>query len=313
MDYGYLNDGSTTTGGALATDLLDIEGNLKLNLAALGFGNPVDLTLAYGPGAKQHSADPTGALTSEVGVVYNRPDTGITAATTLWGMDVSGGYIAKSHPTSGKVDIADLNAGLGYTFSNVPLLKTLRVETTADYIATGVLSSTSRKMVGVVALSAPLAEKVAASGKIGLSGRNSSSMMVAGELGLNDIWETGTVATIRASKIGSQYLDTSTFQTAMFDMAGLDTFNRALQNSTVNLGGELVQSVSDSVKLVGKGEIRLNSDYQYASPKGAITAQGGILYAIAPNTNLDASYRLYQDKAANDTSDIAAVGLMYNF
>jgi len=313
MDYGYFDSGATSTGGMLATQLLDIESNLQLNLAALGFGNPVDLKLTYGPGAQQHNADPTGALPSEVGVVYSRPDTGVVASTSLWGMDVAGGYVAKELATSGRVTTGDLMASVGYTFSGVPIVNTLRVDTTADYIATGILSSSNRDIRGTISMAAPLAEKVSASGTLGLGGSTTSSLMVAGELGLNDLWDTGTVATVRVSKIGGSYLNSGTFANAEFDMAGLDTFNRALQNGTVNLGGELVQNVSDSVKLVGKGELKLNGNYQYDSPNGAITAQGGVLYAVAPNTNLDASYRLYQDKAGNGTSDIAAVGLMYNF
>ncbi len=313
MDYGYFDSGATSTGGILATQLLDIESNLQTDLSALGFANPVDFKITYGPGAQQHNADPTGALPSEVGVVYARPDTGVVASTSLWGMDVAGGYKALELATSGKVNTSDLTAAVGYTFSGVPVVNTLRVDTTADYIATGILSSSTRDIRGTISMAAPLAEKVSASGTLGMGGSKTSSLMVAGELGLNDLWDTGTVVTARVSKIGSTYLNSGTFADAEFDMAGLDAFDRALQNGTVNLGGELVQNVSDSVKLVGKGELRLNGNYQYDSPNGAITAQGGVLYAVAPNTNLDASYRLYQSKSSNDTSDIAAVGLMYNF
>ncbi len=313
MDYGYFDSGATATGGILATQLLDIESNIQLDLVALGFADPVDLKLTYGPGSQQHNADPTGALPSEIGVVYERPDTGIIASTSLWGMDVAGGYLALAQATSGTVNTADLTASVGYTFSGVPVVDTLRVDTTADYISAGILSSSNRDLRGTISMAAPLAEKVSASGTIGLGGTNSSNLMVAGELGLNDLWDTGTVASVRVSKIGASYLNTTSFAAAEFDMAGLDTFDRALQNSTVNLGGEVVQDVSASVKLVGKGEIRLNSNYQYDSPNGAITAQGGVQYAVAPNANLDASYRLYQNKLSGDTSDIAAVGLMYNF
>jgi opacity protein-like surface antigen len=38
-----------------------------------------------------------------------------------------------------------------------------------------------------------------------------------------------------------------------------------------------------------------------------------VQYNLAPNVNFDAAYRVYQDKAINDTSDLAQVGLIYKF
>jgi len=312
MDYGYFDDGSTATGGVLATQLLDIESNLMLDMAALGLADPVALKVTYGPGAKQHTADPAGPLPSEVGVVYERPDTGIMGATQLWGMDVDGGYIAKGHSTSGRVLTSQITGTVGYAFEGVPLVNSLKVEATGDYISSGMFSSSTRDMRATIAMAAPLAEKVEASGKVGLGGTEKQHWMVAGEVALNDVFDTGTVANITVSKVGADYIP-DIFATALFDVAGLDTFNRPLEEGTVNLGGKVVQNVSEDIKLVGKGDLRLASDYQYDSPKGRLTAQGGISYAVAPHTSLDASYRVHQDKATNDTSDVAALGLMYQF
>ncbi|MEE8637525.1 MAG: S-layer homology domain-containing protein [Candidatus Margulisiibacteriota bacterium] len=312
MDYGYMQDGSAYNGDNLATELLDIESNLELDLAALGLENPVGLTLTYGPGARTHEADPAGPLPSEVGVVYERPDTGIMASTQLWGMDVSGGYIAQDHPATGRVRSSLITGTVGYAFEDVPLLKTLKLEATGDYYSSGQFSSKTRDMRATIALAAPLAEKVEASGKFGLGGTEQKNWMVAGEVALNDVWDTGTVANITVSKIGSDYI-TDRFAAEEFDIAGLDNFNRALEEGTVNLGGEVVQAVSENIKLVGKGDIRLAGDYKYEAPKGRLTAEGGISYAIAPNTTLDAKYLIHQDKSTNDTSDVAALGLMYEF
>lgn len=312
MDYGYLDPGRNATGGVLATELLDIESNLKLDLAALGLANPVGLKVTYGPGAQQHQDDSSGVLPSEVGVVYERPDTGVMASTSLWGMDVSGGYIAKDHPTSGRVKSSQITGTVGYAFEGVPLVNTLKVEATGDYISKGQFSSDNRDMRASVALAAPLAEKIEASGTMGFGGSNQKNWMVAGEVALNDLWDTGTVANITVSKIGSDYI-ADAFETECFDIAGLDKFNRALKEGTVNLGGEVVQTVSEDIKLVGKGDLRLASDYKYEAPLGRLTAEGGISYAVAPNTSLDAIYRIHQDKETDDTSDIAALGLMYNF
>jgi len=314
MDYGYYDDGSTATGGVLATELLDIESNLMLDMAALGVENPVALKVTYGPGAHLRASDPSIVLPSEVGTVYERPDTGIMAATSLWGMDVSGGYVAKTHNTSGRVELSQITGTVGYAFDGVPLVNTLKVGVTGDYISKGQFSSSDRDMRGTIAMAAPLGEKVEASGTIGLGGSEQKSWMVAGEVALNDLWDTGTVANIRVSKIGSDYIDDrADFAAAEFDIAGLDSFDRVLEEGTVNLGGEVVQTVTDDIKLVGKGDLRLEPDYQYEAPKGRLTAEGGISYAIAPNTTLDAKYRIHQDKATDDTSDVAALGLLYQF
>ncbi|KPJ69872.1 hypothetical protein AMJ44_02075 [candidate division WOR-1 bacterium DG_54_3] len=314
MDYGYFASSRTTTGGDLATELLDLESNIRLDLAALGLENPVGLKLTAGPGAQQHVDDPSGVLPSEVGVTYERPDTGAMASTSLWGMDVSGGYTAKGHSTSGRITMGQISGTVGYTFEEVPMVNTLRVEATGDYLSKGQFSSDERDLRARLALAAPLGDKIEASGMIGMGGNEQKSWMVAGEVALNDVWDTGTVLNINASKVGSEFIDSRTdFAAVEWDVAGLDNFSRPLEAGTVNLGGTVVQDVSEDIKLVGKGDLRLEPDYVYEAPKGRLTAEGGISYAVAPNTTLDAMYRIHQDKETKDTSDIAAFGLMYNF
>jgi len=315
MDYGYYSDGlaNLTADSDLATQLLDVEGNLKLNMAALGLSDPVDLKVTVGPGNKQHAADATGGvIPSDVGVTYMRPDTGIMGATTIWGADVSGGYSAKGHSTSGRVTASEISGQVGYAFQGVPLVNELEVVTTGQYVSSGQFSSSTRDMRGVIALAAPLGEKIEAGTTIGIGGTDQSNWMVSGAFAFNDVLDTGTVAIAKVAKVGSSFID-SRFTAAEFDFAGFDTFDRPLSNGTVNIGGEVVQTVSDDVKLVGKGDIRLNSDYKYESPNGRLTAQGGVSYAVAPNTTLDAMYRINQSKLSNDTTDLAALGLMYSF
>lgn len=314
MDYGFLDDGQTTTGGKIAQELIDIESNLKTDMTAFGLANPVYLKLTVGPGAKQHAADASSVIPSLVGVVYNRPDTAIMASTKMWGADVSGGYIAKSLLSSGRLAASELQGSVGYGFTGVPWISRLRLDATAEWLSSGMFSSADRDLRGVLSLSAPLGKKVSASGTIGIAGSGSSQMMLAGQISLIDLLDSGTDATINISRVGSSYLNTSsTFNDVEFDMAGLDTFKRPLENGTVNLGGQLVQTVNKDVKLVGKGDLRLNSNYQYSGSQARLTAQGGVSYAIAPNTKLDAAYRVHQDKGTGDTSDLAALGLMYNF
>ncbi len=316
MDYGYFNDGTNYLpgNGLLASELLDVETNLKLNLSDLFLENPVDLKLTYGPGAKPHGGDPTGMFPSEVGVTYYRPDTGILASTSLFGMDVSGGYYSvqgNTYEVTGKINTSWIYGALGYTFDRVLLLNSLRVDLTGDYVSHGLFSSSDRSVKAKVGLSFPLGEKVQASTKVGI-GRTPSKMMVAGALSLNDIWDTGTVVTINAAKVGSEYID-SRFAGEQYDLAGYDNFVRAYENATVNFGGELTQAVSDRAKLIGKGDLRLSGDYKYEGPLARLTAQGGISYNIAPSVNLDAAYRVFQDKGTGDTTDMASFGLIYRF
>ncbi|MFA5113634.1 MAG: S-layer homology domain-containing protein [Candidatus Margulisiibacteriota bacterium] len=316
MDYGYFDDGSLGQPGRglLATDLLDIESNINLNLSDWRLAHPVALKLTYGPGAKQHAADPTGAFPSEIGTTFVRPETGILASTKLFGADVKGGYYSLQSATletSGQINTSRITGGLGFTLERFLLANALRIDLTGDYISSGLFSSNERSIKAKVDLLAPLGDKAQASTTIGL-GKKNSQMMVAGSLALNDLWETGTVLTVKLAKIGAEYID-SRFAGEKFDLAGYDYFNRPYENATVNLGGELVQIVSDKAQLVGKGDVRLAGDYQYRGPLARLTAQGGIRYNLAPNVNFDAAYRVYHDKAQNDTSDLAQVGLLYKF
>jgi hypothetical protein len=312
MDYGYYDDGTTVTGGILATQLLDVESNLSLDMAAIGLENPVALKLTAGPGPKQHAADPGQTLPSDVGVTFVRPRTGVMANTALWGMDVAGGYVALNHPVSGRVQTSMISGSVGYAFEGVPLLNSLNVMATGNYVSAGQFSSDTRDLRANIALTAPLGEKVMAGGTMGMGGSEQKHWMVSGELALNDVWDTGTVAVVRAAKVGSAYID-SRFAAEEFDFAGYDAFMRPLSNASVNLDGELAQTVSEDIRLVGRGSVRLSSDYKYEAPNGRLTAEGGISYAIAPNTTLDALYRLHHSKATSDTTDVAALGLMYKF
>lgn len=138
--------------------------------------------------------------------------------------------------------------------------------------------------------------------------------MASGTLAFKDPLDTGTVATIRFAKVGSQYLSAADqFAGAEFDFAGYDIFNRPLENATVNLGGEVTQNVTDNLKFIGRGIMRLNSDYKYDAPKGRLTAEGGISYNINPSTSLGAIYRVHKDKATSDTTDMATLGMLYQF
>jgi len=313
MDYGYLVD-RPVSGEVFATKLIDISSNLKLDVSALGVNNPVNLKMVYGPGPKQHVADPTGSLPSEVGVTYIRPRPSITASTKLWGLDLSGGYVSLGNEDTGKIDVNQITGTLGMTIQRVPLLNELKVEATGDYVSGGMFSSSDRDVRAKLSLAAPFGDKIEASGTVGFGGKENKNMMASGALAFKDPLDTGTVATIRFAKVGSQYLSAADqFAGAEFDFAGYDIFNRPLENATVNLGGEVTQNVTDNLKFIGRGIMRLNSDYKYDAPKGRLTAEGGISYNINPSTSLGAIYRVHKDKATSDTTDMATLGMNYKF
>ncbi|NQT30597.1 MAG: S-layer homology domain-containing protein [Candidatus Saganbacteria bacterium] len=310
MDYGWINPNNPN----LLTELLDVETNLAGNFSAIGLENPINFKVTYGPGPVAHS-DLTGILPSDDGMVYMRPRTGIIGSTSIWGADLSGGYLAMTRNTVNKVEVGNITATVSKNFENgVPLFGKMALAVTGDYIAQGLISMTRRDMRAKIQAAVPLGENVEGSGKLDIGGTDQSRWLAEAKVVLNDVFATGTVANIRVTKVGSGYnAANGVIRAAEFAMAGLDVFDRALQETTFNVGGEIVQKISDDLAFIGKGEYRMNGDYTYEAPLGALTAQGGVSYAIAPNALLDASYRIFQSKATNDTTDIAAIGLVYEF
>lgn len=309
MDFGYMNDGTTST-ESLATQLLDIESTLKLDWN----GNPVNLKLTYGPGPKQHAADPTGLFPSEVGITFQRPYPAALVSTRLGDFDLAGGYIVPGMSNIGKINVSRITGTVGYAFEKFPIVDNLKFEVTGDYVSSGLYSTTTRDVRAKFDLIAPLADRIEATGTVGVGGTQRQNLMVVGGVALKDAWETGTVANIKVAKVGSEFISSDpAFSAAEFDFAGYDPFTRPLENGTVNVGGEITQSVSDDFRLIGRGALRLDGEYRYQTPKGRLTAEGGISYTVAPNADFNALYRVNQDKSTNDTTDLAALGLLYRF
>jgi len=316
MDYGYFDDGSASLEGRglLATELLDIESNLSLDFPGSFLQSPLNLKFTYGSGPKQHRADPTGSFPSEVGVTYVRPYPGIQAQSRLLNLDVMGRYVSVQgtiFEVDGKVYTGWLSGAVGYTFDNFLGLNSLKVDLGGDYFSNGAFSLVDRNVKAKVGVFVPFGSKIEAAGTVGIA-KTSEKMMVSGQLSLKDPWDTGTVVTVKAAKVGSRYIDDN-FAAQEFMLAGLDSFDRPLINGIVNIGGELTQTVADNARLVGKGEVRLNNNYGYSGSKARLTVQGGVEYDVAPGVNVDASYRVNQDKGAGETTDLAAVGLIYRF
>ncbi|MCX5726074.1 MAG: S-layer homology domain-containing protein [Candidatus Saganbacteria bacterium] len=318
MDTGFYGG----TNQNLSTNLLDLEGNLKVDI---GFEAPVNIKVTAGPGPVQH-VDTTGVLSAESNAalpfVYVRPRSGVELSTTMGGVELSSSYIARTMKAgnTGEIDVNQVSASIGYTFSGIPMLGMLKIVGTGDYLFRDPFATPAgpKDLRGKITASAALTPKILASLDVGLAGGDGNHTLFAGgELSLADVWDTGTIITIKGYKVGTEYLSEE-LAAEEFDIIGLDVFNRPLTQGTVIIDGEIAQILSDKITLKGKGDIRLAGDYTYGEekPQSSMTFEGGISYDVAPNTALDASYRVFNWPAnpwGDETCDMATVGLLYKF
>jgi len=267
-------------------EMLDIEGKVlikqtDLGLDAIGVSAPLNVTLTAGPGPIQHT-DTTGIVPSENGLVYERPDSGVIVDTKLMDADISGGYKVAAGAMTGKVNTSQLTGTVGYTFTGVPYLNTLKSSVTGDYLIKHPVDGGDKDLRAMMKFEAPLAPKVDAKGKISMGKSDSKGWMVGGVVMLNDLWDTGTNIALTGSKVGSQFI-TNGFEAEEFDFAGLDNFDRPLEAATVNLGGALTQTINDKLALVGKGDLRMSPDFGYGEDKAKsrLTGQIGVTYGVA--------------------------------
>lgn len=310
MDAGYYGGDSSTF-----TRLIDIEGKItvdpkNIGLSEVGLSNPLAVTLSVGPGAQQHT-DATGILPGEEGIVYSRPDTGVEIGTQIRDAQVSAGYFSADTATTGKINTNRLTGTVAYTFPKTIISNNLELAATGDYFIVSPLSSGAKDLRAKIDMAMPMSSNGKFSTLLGIGSSNRAGLMVGAKVDLEDAWGSGTRLSLSGSKIGSQYLSLP----SQFDYAGLDAFGRPLENATVNFGGEVVQPIDKKWSLKGKGDLRLSSDFGYGKTKSKsrATAQVGLAYNIAPQTEFDAFYRLNQDPTISQTSDLTAVGMIYRF
>lgn len=317
MDTGFYGNANQN----LSTNLLDVEGVLKMDL---GLEAPVNVKVTAGPGPVQH-VDTTGILAAEstasLPLVYVRPRNAVEVSTTMGGVEIASGYSARTMKAgnTGEIDVNQITGSLGYTFTNVPMLGMLKIVGTGDYLIRDPLADPAgpKDLRGKFTASAALTPRIQASATIGVGKGDTHGLYAGGELSLADVWDTGTIITIKGHKVGTEYLSEE-LTAEEFDLMGFDVFNRPLTQGTVIIDGEVAQIVSDKITLKGKGDIRLAGDYTYGEdkPQSSMTFEGGISYNVAPNTALDAAYRVFHwpaNPTGDETSDVAAVGLLYKF
>jgi len=318
MDSGF-GGGSSD----LSTRILDVEGDMQLNM---GLENPVDVKITSGPGPIVHTeeADTSGnyIARSENNVVYMRPWNSVMFSSKTWGMDMGLGYIARKVSAFGEVEVNQIKAVIGYIFPGMYFVPSFKLNTNIDYLSNKPQSKppgpTDTKYT--FDTSYMISPKL----KMGLlysfgQGDAPSNAMLGMQFDLNDIWETGTMLSFKYKKVGAQYLyENADLAEDLF--TGLDVFNRYIGNGgglgVVDVGGELVQVLTENVKIVGRSDWRLAPDNSYSSdfPQCSLVLEGGVAWNIATDTLFDALYRVESIPSAVDIStDMLQIGLSYKY
>ncbi|MFC1767388.1 S-layer homology domain-containing protein [Candidatus Margulisiibacteriota bacterium] len=316
MDAGF--DGGQSD---LATRMLDVEGKMKINL---GLDEPVDVKVTAGPGTVVHTeeADASGEYIarSENNVVYERPYSGISFATRFGGLNTSLGYFARKLSTSGEIDVNQIKLGGSWYIPRLFFADEVNISGTIDYLTNTPQASPPGPSDTKITLKTEAmgGKKVKYDFVLGF-GQGTDSLMGGFGIGLEDVWNSGTIIRFSYKSVGTNYL----YQPDVLDeylFAGVDNFNRLLVTSSgegvVDLGLEVIQVLTESINLVSRTDMRLASDNSYgeAVPQAAFTTEIGLIYDIAPNTILEGLYRLETvPSAADKSTDLLQMVLSFAF
>jgi len=297
----------------LAKDMIDWEGKLKLNPVDLGVVGdilfaPVEVKFTAGPGIVQHF-DLTGIATSENGICYLRPKTGLIISSKLGEFSVSGSYLISNYDRddSGKVNTNYGALTLGWAVRN------LTVEATGGFYAKNPNSGGPRDSKVAVNLSSEINQKVSTNASLSISGSEKRSWMAGAVLSLSNFIE-GASLTVAATKIGADFIPADLIVEELGE-TGFDIFMRPLENSTANLNFEFLQALTDKIIFKSKGAWRLTPDFGYGpdKQKSRQTIQAGFSYLPARDMSIDAYYRANQDPTIGETTDLSAISINYRF
>lgn len=300
------------------TQSIDAKGNLVLNpvdlgLSEYGFSKAIEIGLTMGSGPIQH-ADVSGLLPSETGYTFDRFYPGLDISTNMFGLDVSAGYFQVLKTNSGQALTSKLEGAVKYGFNNIPLVDKLNIFAASNYYFKHPTSLGIKDLRALVNLAMLFPSKAQLTTTFGFGSPDPKAMMVGAQLEVPNLFGEKSNLLIYGSKVGSEYISNN-FSVEEFNVAGYDLFKRPLEAATVNLGGEIVQPFSEKLDFHGKGILRLSSDFGYGKEKtkSYATAQVGLKYEIAPSTTVDTYYRINQDPTISETTDLAAMGLVYKF
>jgi hypothetical protein len=318
MDSGF-GGGSSD----LSMKILDVEGDMELDM---GLENPLEVKVTSGPGPVVHTeeADANGnyIARSENGVVYVRPWNSVMLSSKIWGMDLGLGYIARRVNTFGEVDINQVKAVIGYVFPGMFFVPSFKLNTNVDYLSSQPQATPAGPTDTKVTLDTSY--MVYPKLKMGLiyssgQGDAPSNAMAGMQFDLQDMWNTGTTLSLKYRKVGAAYLyENDKLAEDLF--AGLDVFDRYIGDGgglgVVDIGSELVQVITENVRIVGRTDWRLASDNSYSSddPQCSLVLEGGVSWNIATDTLLDALYRAESiPSAADKSTDLLQLSLTYKF
>jgi S-layer homology domain len=318
MDSGF-GGGSSD----LSTRILDVEGDMSLEM---GLENPVDVKVTSGPGPVVHTeeADANGnyIARSENGVVYVRPWNSVMFSSKVWGMDLGLGYIARKVNAFGEVDVNQIKSVIGFDFPGMFFIPSFKLNTNIDYLTSQPQASPAGPTDTKVTFDTSFA--IYPKLKMGMlysfgQGEAPSNAMAGMQFDLLDMWDTGTTLNLKYRKVGAQYLHEND-KLAEDLFAGLDVFNRYIGDGNglgiVDVGGELVQVITENVRIVGKTDWRLAPDNSYSSddPQCSLIIEGGVSWNIATDTLFDVMYRAESiPSAADKSTDMLQLSLNYKF
>ncbi len=321
MDSGF-GGGSSD----LSTNILDVEGDMKLNL---GLEAPVDVIVTSGPGPVVHTEEavsgfvsPEYVARSEIGVVYVRPWNSFTLSSKFYGIDTSLGYIARHLSAFGEVDVNQINATFGYNFPGMFFIMPFKLNTSVDYLSSTPQATPPGPIDTKVTfdfsylLTQKLKSTVIYSTGKGDAPHNS---MFGLTFDLLDMWDSGTTISILYKKVGGQYLyeDAALYEDLF---AGLDVFNRYIGdgygNGVVDLGAKINQVITETVSLYTKSDWRLAADNSYGRdyPECSLVIEGGVDWNLATDSMLEASYRVESvPSQADQSTDLTQISMAFKF
>ncbi len=314
MDSGFY--GATRD---LAKEMLDLEGDIRMNPVDLGLAGdilnaPVDIKFTAGPGVLQHF-DATGFASSENGICYIRPNTGLTVSSKIGGASVAGRYLVKAYDPadSGKVDTNYGSLTVGYDFDRLPVVNDLYAEINAGFYSKNPNSGGPRDQKWTISVSSEVNQKVTLSGSL-TAGRPENKTWMAGlGVNLNNVIESSRLG-LKITKIGSEFVPDELMADEIGE-TGYDAFMRPLENATINVDYNFTQTVSEKLALISKGTVRLSPDLGFGpdKPMSRYTLQLGFSYSPASDASLEMFYRVHKDVPTEDTTDLVGMSVRFKY
>ncbi len=318
MDSGF-GGGSSD----LSMRILDVEGDLRMNM---GLENPVDVKVTSGPGPVSHTeeADVNGnyIARSENGTVYLRPWNSIMFSSRMFGLDTGLGYIARNLSAFGEVEVNQIKTVIGYSFPGIFFIPSFKLNTNVDYLSSRPQSDppgpTDTKVTLDTSLYSTTKHRLNLIYGFG-QGTSPHNSMFGFEAYFLDMWDSGTTFVLKYRKVGSEYLyENADLHEDLF--AGLDVFNRYIGDGdglgVVDVGGDLTQVITETLRLVGKADWRLGPDNAYGEdlPQCSLVIEAGVNWDIATDALFEFLYRVESIPSAADiSSDLTQLGLSFKF